>query len=361
MPAGIEAPPPYEQWLVAVMSQFEERFGMERAVECAEAYYHKKYLAPIEAYNLGFAAAQAEVVARGGLLHGVGPAPEAAAFPPSPPAALPSPAVQLDDQLLHALPHAASSAAAPALPPGNWSSGSRRPVEPAGPPTRLHGDGGYVGAPLLVAGGPLLAPGGVPDGWLPQQATAPAAWHGGSASANAAWQDASSDANAAWQDAPPDATWQDAPADPTWQDDPADAAWKEAGAAWKEPDAAWNEADDDWHEGWKSSTSSWRKDDAQSQGSRRQRSERSDQREHKRHKIVHRDDPDYVKHCSAKATEWYTAKNRTGWLNKITPLIYHMLKDHDKDWEVAVNIAKVYSEDSKVENLIHLYGRHLKD
>lgn len=307
-PPGLEVPPPYEQWLVAVMPQFEEKFGMARAVEAAEAYYQKKYLSPIEAYNMGFAAAQAQAAATNALLQ---PVPafqvEAAAFPPSPPAEV-MPAVALDPQLMASLQR---------VPTAPWTRGTQRPAEPS----RL---------PPLAAGGARLPEAG--GAWLPS---------GG----GAALPDAG---HVAAESAPAEASWYDtsAVADDAWRDD-ADKGWQGA-----------------WYEGWQSS-SSWEaaedKQDAGRNERRRHRSRDDSWEERKRHKVVHHDDPEYVKHCSAKAVDWYTARNRTGWLNKITPLIYHMLKGKDKDWEIAVNIAKDYSDDKQVENLIHLYGRHLKD
>jgi hypothetical protein len=81
----------------------------------------------------------------------------------------------------------------------------------------------------------------------------------------------------------------------------------------------------------------------------------------KQRKELPQDPQEYVKHCYAKATEWTSAKNRTGWLNKTTPLVYHLLKDTQKDYEVAMKIAADYSGDKLIENMIHLYGKHLKD
>lgn len=310
-PPGIDMPPPYEQWLVAVLPQFEQRFGMHQAVQMAEAYYQKKYLGPIEAYNLGFAAAQAQAAAAALL---VGPVD--AAFPPAPPAVSLGPAVQLDDRLLASIPTLDASSAAGPPAAVSLACDSQRQAEPtSGPEVRPRYHGGGAGLPQ-------------DGGWASS----------GGTSADSSWKD-----DSAWHSGPSgsaDAAWQaSGSADPAWQ-----------GSDWKESDSAWHK------------TSSWDKDDTWSEGSRKRWSEHADQwQERKKQKVVHRDDPDYVKHCSAKAVEWYTAKNRTGWLNKITPLVYHTLKGHDKDWEIAVNVAKAYSDDKQVEQLIHLYRRHLKD
>ena len=71
------------------------------------------------------------------------------------------------------------------------------------------------------------------------------------------------------------------------------------------------------------------------------------------------DPREYAELCVAKATEWITAKNRTGWLNKITPLIYHLGQDTDADRESAHKIAASFMGGKDIDNMLVIYKRHL--
>ena len=104
------------------------------------------------------------------------------------------------------------------------------------------------------------------------------------------------------------------------------------------------------HGGWEESKQGWSDDGW-----------RSSKRQRKEPKELPTDPEEYKKLAFSKAVDWYTARNRTGWLNKCAPLVYHLLKETDADYEVALKVAAEYSEDKLMESLIHLYGRHLKD
>jgi hypothetical protein len=125
-------------------------------------------------------------------------------------------------------------------------------------------------------------------------------------------------------------------------------------------DSSWSDNDWQWNDGWGGSSQSSGTRDAQWQQSSSGWSE-DGWRAKKQKKELPTDPEEYKKFALAKAVDWYTARNRTGWLNKSAPLVYHLLKETDADYEVALKIAAEYSDEKLMESMIRLYGKHLKE